>query len=420
MELFVKQIFLYSILFSGVSFEFFGRHFNIERIVYVILLVPVSLYFLTVLTNKNAIIEQRSKSVYISAILWPICLLLSSIFSNDFASHLPGLVISLAPSLVYYIFSTGQSPETIIRKNISIILWVVSISTIFTYSAWLLLGSNIVENMVDSDGRVKLMTFEPNILGSLIGYLWILHFPYFKKALSCYILYVLVFLSLVFTFSKAPYLAFFAAFVLYMYLNGYTKKIKHLSIIIPFILLLIIVIDSNGVEEFYNIYLNREDSLDSRMIGLNIAWARFVNSIWLGNGPLDFSLHPDLIIYLIGSNLDSDAWIWQMIVAILHDTGIIGLLCYLIWLFVVFSKSIKNYFVTKSKHDASYIASFFLLLIASQATTVHLTATFGMAFGILASIAVIKNEGDYCNEIEARGNKTNYWIGLSGRQPTSW
>jgi hypothetical protein len=153
--------------------------------------------------------------------------------------------------------------------------------------------------------------------------------------------------------------------------------------------IILILAFQSEISDIYAATLNRPGAITYRLLALNVAIDRFWLSPILGNGPLDFGISASYVQYAIDShNNNRQVWIWQILVAIAHDSGIVGFALYMTFIAMLLWNGYRLATTKHSKQHAAYFAGFVVLFIASQSTTVHLTALFGLAMGLLGSDAL--------------------------------
>jgi hypothetical protein len=383
-SLWVRLFSIISTVFFGLNFDLFGSHFNIERLVY--FFCPFAI-FLNVALNPT--LPQKCFHIWAAFAGWLFILLISLILSDAPTAHIPGLIIASVPFMYFILFSTGGAGnEKTVEIGAEIGLWYIILlgcaAVMFSQNGW------VQENLME-DNRLRLTMFEPNILGSTTGALTILLLPYLRITPR----YVLLMLGsvgmLILSFSKAPYLAFLLSSFAYYIIGGSPSSARARLIIIFLGMGIILAVlftaafHSELVEKLYTESLEREDALNNRMRVLEVAFDRFLTHPLFGRGPLDLALSADYVVEMQGADTIRAAWIWQMVVSILHDSGIIGLAVYalfILWMILNFLGLPREHL---SKTGVSYFCAFMMLLACSQATTVHLNAMFGIVSGLLLS-----------------------------------
>lgn len=378
----LKVLALLSLPFSGLIYKVGGFSFGVERFVLVLIALPVVLF---------SIQSSQRKSEYAGGfqfswifILWALFLFLSTSIADDPIAHFPGLVMSLAPMFFYFLFKFGRRNEEVLAALLEPILWYMALGAIVTYFGWLVISPDLFEFFIDR-GRAKLTVFEPNIFGAMLSFFMILHLPYFKFGRRHLFLYAFTHVGLILCFSKAPYASYMLGVAIYSLLSR--RAGRSLRFFIGASLLVSVFIAflfSSSILDFYYLFLDRQDGVDNRMIGLLVAIQRFLENPLLGNGALDFGLTQGGVVEEMGSDNEKNAWIWQMFVAIAHDGGIFGFSLYVAFLVALIKFGIESAKRNSLLH-ASAVGALMSLLLASQTTTLHLSLLFGAALGLVAS-----------------------------------
>jgi len=389
-EILVKSLMLLSVVFDGIYFSVYGLNFNFERIFLTLLSVPIFFLIVSPVIVRDRVPDNSFKGGWLIG-LWCISLAISVLWTSNPFAHLNGFAISVAPAIVYFLFSGGTKNSIVLRTFGEPILWYLAGFGVAAYLIWALASPEWVTPFIDRN-RIKLTLYEANIYGATLSYFLILHFPHFKRIWRHYILYALALAALFLSFSRTPYVGFVVGAYTYLVTSGYFKtpratlSFAALSIAI----VLLTVTFSDILQSIYATNLDRSDSYGTRIIQLNYAIDQFASHPVFGNGPLDFGLNSKQILSAIGSKAANDVWIWQMFVAVAHDSGLVGLALYLAFTIGLLRHGYRLARKKGSIEHAAYLSGFVALLIDSQTTTIHLTATFGVAAGLLGSGLAIR------------------------------
>lgn len=378
MGAFLQLCAIAAILTDGVGFQVGTVNMNSERL----LLPIVASYLFVAWCTGRRLPADRATICYV---LWIVTLVISAALTPSPAAHINGFLICVSPLFYYLLFRGARITVDAMGSCIEWLLWIVSIAGILIYGAYLTTGA--FAPLTDR-GRLALLMMEPNILGSTVAALALAHFGYFRRRVRHLLLYGLVFLLLLATFSKAPYVAFAVGSAYYFIQTGAfrsnTAKIAALTLVL--LALFTAVVFPQLALKFYVTFLDRPDAISNRMYALLIGWKRFLEHPIFGNGPLDFSLYNPSILDQMGTDSKRNMWIWQMVVAILHDSGLVGGLFFA--LFVLFTWRRGKAQVRRGHREyIGYMSALLALIISSQLTTVHLTAIFGVTSGLVASVA---------------------------------
>lgn len=244
--------------------------------------------------------------------------------------------------------------------------------------------------------RIRGPINEANLFGAFITLfiLMIIARAQFQKIWWWFLLFGLH-LSLIFSFSRMPWIAYIFGIAFYFILIN-PKPLNNIRLIkyfvyisfFTFILLILgyIVLNLYGEYEI----IGRIHSITSRFVMWSHALKSYYNSPFLGNGIFSFSaLYPELPA-LVGSESIRSAWISNLPFAILHDTGLIGFILFHTFLIILFIKTWKIVRVSAisnlvgtyhSRIGGALLATFLALFISSQTIPQH---TLGLFWIILA------------------------------------
>ena len=129
----------------------------------------------------------------------------------------------------------------------------------------------------------------------------------------------------------------------------------------------------------------------------SLALESFLEAPLLGNGIFSFSaLHPEAPA-LVGSETHRSAWISNLPLAIIHDTGLIGFILFFTFLLILIlqawvtvrKESIKG--TMKPYHikiGAALVASSLSLVVASQAIPSHSLALFWVVLALTSRFVI--------------------------------
>lgn len=204
-------------------------------------------------------------------------------------------------------------------------------------------------------------------------------------------------LSLIFSFSRMPWIAYAFGIIFYFILihpkplNNF-RLMKYIIYICSFLLILLvlgyIVLNLYGDHEI----IGRVHSIKSRFVMWSHALESYYNSPFLGNGMFSFSaLYPQLPD-LVGSNSIRDVWISNFPFAILHDTGLIGFVLFYTFFSILLirtwkivrisaiSNLVKPYY---SRIGGALLATCLALFISSQTIPQHILGFFWIILALM-------------------------------------
>jgi len=244
---------------------------------------------------------------------------------------------------------------------------------------------------------------EPNIFGAVMAAMMIVHFAYFRFCLRHFVLHGMGLLALLLTASRFPYLAYALCMPYYLFRSGLIRRpIVQAGLAAGVIS--ITILTGFFFEKLYNTYdayVNRQDTITSRNTILAAAWRGAFKKPIIGHGPLDFGLTNYDLLNILGATEDKALWIWQMFVAIIYDEGLIGLGFYLAFLIALWAYT-EQMIKEGQKHFLAYQAGALALVISSQGTTEHLTATFGVILGLANSPPFVRRAASVVRTVRRR------------------
>jgi O-antigen ligase len=359
---------------NGIGFEVGGISLNSERI----LLIPLLFGTVLFLFANRRFYFSRPAWLYLG---WIGSVCLSTLLSEGPIRHLNGLLISVAPFAYFLLFMQTPFRQTAFGRSIAILLGLLSVSAVFFFVLWSFTGANAW--MIDR-GRISLTMLEPNILGATLACLMVLHLTFFQWRFIDVAIQFISILALIFTASKTPYVAYIVAMVFFMFRTGVLFRLRTaVSVLLGGIALLCIgLLYLDSFQEIYTDQFARQDAVNNRMFALNIGWERFLEHPIFGNGPLDFSFQSTLLLTQMGTTNERNLWIWQIWVSVLHDTGLIGFFFFIAFLVSSWIRA-RRMIRQGQRQFIGCMAAMIVLVICSQATTLHLMSIFGIVMGLM-------------------------------------
>lgn len=322
--------------------------------------------------------------------LWCLVELLSALLSSGFVQHLTYLLIALVPTAIFAFLTDKRLDTDFVARCVRWLLWMHGIGTVIVVALQQKINMDFgFLRLVGEDGRLMLLSVEPNIFGSYIAFLILLSLPRIRWRSADVIMLGLAFAGLLLARSRGPLLSFAIGVCSYFILTSFASKKNVGNRIIQLlwavmIILIAFMIFSNQVGDAYATNLQRQSTIYVRSYFLDQAMHRFYGAPILGRGPGDFSLQdPSALRKFGGEAVGSNMFIWQMFANIMHDSGIVGLMIYVSFLVALFKIGF-DWIKRGSADHCGYMAAFLSILIASQSSTVHLNAIFGLGCGLLA------------------------------------
>lgn len=245
--------------------------------------------------------------------------------------------------------------------------------------------------------RLVLLSKEPNILGAFMAITAIMTLPVLAFNRRRGLIYILVMLiGLVGALSKGPWLAFavgaFSYGIILRKINKkYTGIFKNKYVLVIATTLLIIALGLLLL--FQPAVLRERDSL-VRLIELKYAFLNISNNLFFGTGTFSFSLLWPHLGFLFGAHNSKAIWISQTVVAVLHDTGIFGLILFVLFLFLLYYRALMALIKASRSginddallFSASVIAVAFALLVQDEVTTLYSLPVYWSIMGLLFKV----------------------------------
>lgn len=368
----MQRVALVAILISGLRFEIASINVNSERVVSVLVLAYIAARLLT----GSPIRFSPPSWAYLG---WLVMVFISAALSG-FAKHINGVLISVAPFVFYMLFMQTVREDRSSFRFIGLCLTITSIASILVFALWAATGA--FDFMIDR-GRIKLLMPEPNILGATLVALLLIYTMGSSTRTRKIIVSALTLVAVALAGSKMPIAAYTCAMA---YIAIKTKAFKSTRAIATASLSLLFIASaalafSYQISTIYADKFERQDSVNNRMHGLDLAWTRFLEKPIFGNGPLDFSFAKSYILAEMGTDNERNMWIWQIWMAVAHDEGLIGLIFFITFIIMTWMFSRGKIRQGLNPHIGTS-AAVIAIIITSQATTTHLAAIFGLVFGM--------------------------------------
>ena len=373
---FVQLLALLAVAIDGLFVKVGPMNINSERLM--IFPVLVLLTYIAIVTGKLHV--TNAMRFYF---IWACVALFSTLLSWAPSKHINGLIITVVPFFYFLLFSERGSTFANVGRMIEGWIWLVSLGALASFAIFLLTGR--LEFMIDR-GRPHFLMFEPNIMGAVLASMMVAHFAFFRPILRHFALHACGLLALLCSASRFPYLAYAVVVLYYFFRTGLIRR----PIVFFYTAMAVVSVVvfagffSYRIVDAYTSNLDRVDAIDNRMIILSFVWERFLLHPIFGNGPLDFGVSGYAVLAQVGSTDIHDLWIWQVWVSVLHDEGILGLLPFLALLVATWRRT-ERLINQGHTYYLAYQGAALALVISSQGTTEHLTAAWGIIFGLANS-----------------------------------
>ena len=336
--------------------------------------------------------ELRNNKIIVLIIIFIIINILSSLFSENPAKSLFQVINIISVFSIYFsVFNIIETKEEYL-KFLNTILTAGFCAMFYGLLLFFLrkIGFNVTGvNDINNPAffGIYASLFEPNIFGSysanmlLIGIGVFMLFSYEDRNKKMLLIFLIIsLLALLLSFTRAAWLGAFCGllFILFKRVKCKIFKIRYIgSFILFFILIYYLFLFKILPEELYGYKLANlfNFNVGTGLYRLNIfinAWHDFLLSPIIGNGTYSYSyLHAEETIIFNGNIVN--AWIPNLFLIVLNDTGIIGFTILIIIIWEIF-KQLKELIYNSTNHifyyhAIGYKAAFIALLVAFQATT---------------------------------------------------
>lgn len=400
---YIGVICFYSFLISGIEYLTPFGNITSDRIISPILVLTIFMLFVAGARIRLSL----TPGVLIS--LWLTLAFISSLTSpvNEWSLK---MFLALSLSLVYYILGSlfAGNVESFVNSR-----WFAAIALILGPISVLIYTLHFMSLNLDwlnfwiQEGaggyRIKATLAEANILGAFMILFMLIIIDKIRNKIDAKInafALTFMFLTFIFTFSRGPWLAFVGSLFVYYFISygrPYTSRnltskllIGSLGVVFSMFIGVAIFLSLQDFE-----IIGRINTLETRFIMWDRAFEGINNNPWIGNGIFSFSeLHPDAPID-VGSDSYRAAWISNLFLAILHDTGLFGLIIFCLFFIIVFVRawyairglSVSSY---KNINNSGIYAAFYAygvsLIISGLTIPSHSMGYFWFAFGVLSTL----------------------------------
>jgi len=243
--------------------------------------------------------------------------------------------------------------------------------------------------------RLVMFSWEPNIFGEIVAIGLLLMLPVYETNIRKGApVVILLLIALIGALSKGPWLSFAIGTFVYLLLTPKKRSIKLIALIAMMSCGVVLFMMNYHEQVFNSSIIRSYDITNVRLVQLQHAYIDIVASPLFGNGTFSFGrMWPNLNV-LYGGHQPDSAWIAQMPIGVLHDTGIVGLVLMIIFWFLLIPKAIK--IILRGKRQgfpkefilfaSSIVASSFALLVQDWATTLYSLPIYWAVMGLVAYI----------------------------------
>ena len=394
------------VLFVGYEGVFAGNTWTPERLLAVPLFIVILLYF----TKLNTSIFLTRNSLFL--IVWMLVAFVASATSLV-AGWSMKMYIAQLLAILFYFMTLWLRPDLMrifLSWPLIIFVWFIgpALATIYLISFYHQLPGFILHWFSETGGGTRLRATlpEPNLLAVLLILvnLQVIALGYTRR-IWWWCLLVGLHLSLVFTFSRVPWVAYFITLMLYFvlikpghYSNAILKRYILLLMVLSLALLMMgyLLYQEFGEHEL----IGRVHSLKSRFVMWGLAYSSFLDSPIVGNGVYSLREIYPYASSMVASSWEPssrDIWISNLPLALLHDTGILGLIFFFAFFCRLIVRGFRSVrFLATRSCESSYlvrvggglVASGIGLFITGQTIPAHSLAFFWITMALIECYTV--------------------------------
>jgi hypothetical protein len=381
----------------GVSYKMFGYTIRPERLLVIVWLLSIPF-------SIRLVRRFKIRKILLLLLDWILLSLFSSLFSAEpEASFRHWVDLTLA---VGFFFVCQTAPlHLLILKRPSAIMWLSMIlggGAILTEIV-LIYGTVAADSiwasfiMVEGDSfRIRMTLLEANVFGIAMSVFSLLSIAEFKSTdRLTWLSLVLSHTGLVLSFSRGPLVGYVLGLIVYGLVTKASSTLLKWGGALG---LLIAVWWGNSIAdfEFLQSQFDRAGTIDVRLKTLEVAMEDVANAPLIGHGIYSFDfLHPTLFVKF-GAAKEASVWIPSLPVAILHDTGLVGLLLlysffiYVIWTGYKTTVRLRTFLASEcTRRAGAWLGAAVSVLVASLTTSVYSLSLFWGIFAICYFIPAI-------------------------------
>lgn len=387
--------FVVTILCSfDITWQLFSYNIRLERI-----LVLVWLLFFPLLVQQ---ISLRKESWMLLG--WIALGLLSSIISEQpYLAIRSWVDLSLAVAF-FFVCQTAPLNLLILRPMSGMMFFVAlfGAAAIFTTAIHALhldsAGSIWFSFVMQEENifRIRMTLLEANLFGIAMAIFSLLSIAEFNKfKAKTWFPFVLAHIGLILSFSRGPIIGYIVGLLVYSTVIGATRSYLNWGMVLVTVIFFSLTMSDNGLDIF-NTYLNRQDTINSRLIGMELAVSEVLRSPLLGNGIYSFSfLRPELSA-MLGAGDDEKSWISTLPLLVMHDSGLLGLLLLYSFFFLIIFKGYKSAKLLSNKNkyqqlrrSGAWLGAAVSVLVASLFTPAYSLTLFWGTFSVCHCIPLV-------------------------------
>ncbi len=377
---------------NGYVIDIEGYTFTPERVAIFPVLFLLGIFLAL---KRSLVIPSQSSILFFIWLLWA---LIVSFFSVDMFWGLRQW--SLLALAVTYFFIIEQLNIDFFKKINSHWFDVLCITfgpfVVFVYVVTIFdfinLRSLSFINYVN-DFRLKATFLEPNLFGAMLVPLIILYIAKYRYSVSWWFIFVCLNVALFLTLSRGPWIAYAISLGIF-YLLIHKKQLSLIRLMnyffVFFIFFIIIImsiyflVDILGEDNVFNRY----HSILNRFVLYKIAFVNIMNNPVMGNGIYSFSKISADAIVVEGIQ---DGWIANIVLLIIHDTGLVGFMLFSAAFIVIIYRGIiitrRFIFINEqySRLGAALLAGGCSLIVSGQSIPAISESVFWVFLAITVS-----------------------------------
>ncbi|WP_447789678.1 O-antigen ligase family protein [Pseudomonas farris] len=387
-----------TVVFNNIEWSLGGNNLTLER------LLAAPIFFIAVLLLVSSNIALRLPKTGMILTVWIVLAFYASASGPVEAWSLKmyaGLL--LAASFYYVVIWLKANPFSIFKSRSYLLLaWFSGpvLSVIYVLSLLKFpLPDLAVHWLQEGSGgtRIRGGIYEANLFGVFVSLitLTVLALGYYRK-LWWWVLVIGLHTALLFSFSRAPWVSYIISVWLYhglSYPRKYTNRDVVKYLLGAALLVAVISLLSYFIASSFGDYelIGRTHSVKTRFIMWGLAANSILENPLFGNGIYSFSEIYSFAPELVGSENHRSAWISNLPLAILNDTGAVGFIVFFAFIILVIKRSLTA--VRKLAIDqrvdryhvrvgAALVAFFLAMTFSSQTIPAHSIAIFWVCLAL--------------------------------------
>ncbi|CAG8864743.1 O-antigen ligase family protein [Pseudomonas fluorescens] len=397
----------FTVTFNNIEWSFGGNTLTLERI----LSVPLFLTICLLLLGSKVPFSLPKTGLIL--IVWIVLTFCSSATGPVPAWSLKmflGLLFAI--SFYYMTIWLRANPFTIFKSRAFLLLaWFCGPFLSLIYVASVLnfqLPDIAVHWLQEGSGgtRIRGGITEANLFGVFVSLITLVVVALGKtRKIWWWILVLGLHASLLFSFSRAPWVSYILSVGIYYALikrSRYKARGLVWYALAALSLVGLIVAASYFIMAEFGDYeiVGRTHSVKTRFIMWGLAAESILKNPFLGNGIYSFSEIYSFAPELVGSDSHRSAWISNLPLALLHDTGIFGLLLFFYFIISVIRRglvSVRKAAVNTAvdiyqvKIGAALVAFLIAMAFSSQSIPAHSIAIFWVCIALAERFSTLSN-----------------------------